>query len=395
MGLKDLFRRKHKNVEETEDFGYKGMKVDAAILFTQGKGGHDIPTESVTKVVSELCENIISFREQLVSTQAEYDIVTQYLSDIAKIENLNEKSRGTAMDEARLMITLDDERVRFQNAEKTITYDQHRCMSMYEDEMPEIIKDMEDKEHYMEMIREDLHHLEGERGVIRYDTEKVLLKKAFMKKCSYIVLIAGGLIFLALIAVMMNTGKDLMLPFFVTGLGVMAFAAYYTITTRECSTEIKRLDYRMNKAVQLINKVKIKQVNTTNALDYAYEKYQVNSKYELERIWNEYIKAKDDEARYRKNTQLITSYRKELEALLAKEGIVRVDTWSAQPEVFIDRGELYDFKDGIERRRKKLRAQIDFNIRQQDNSLHDINALVSKYPRFTELARQIREKYGV
>lgn len=395
MGLKDLFKRRKQNTEAEADFGYEGMKVDAALLFTQSKGGHDIPTESVTKVVTELCENINMFKEQLVATQAEYDIVVQYLADIAKIENMNEKSRGSAMDAARLMINLDDERLRFQNSEKNITYEEHRCMSMYEDQMPDIIKDMEEKERYMELIREDLHHLEGERGVIRYDTERVLLKKAFVKKCSYVVLLLGGLIFIALIAIMANTGRDLALPFFITGLGIMAFVAYYTITTKECATEIKRCDYKMNKAVQLINKVKIKQVNTTSALEYAYEKYHVNSRYELERIWNEYVKAKDDEARYRKNTQLITSYRKELEALLASEGIVRVDTWSVQPEVFIDRGELYDFKDGIDKRRKKLRAQMDFNIRQQDNSLHDINAIVHKYPRFTELVEGIKEKYEI
>ena len=69
----------------------------------------------------------------------------------------------------------------------------------------------------------------------------------------------------------------------------------------------------LNRANVLLNKVKIKFVNTTNALDYSYEKYGVNSSLEMRHIWEKYSYEKEKERRYRKNSQLLAGYEDNLE----------------------------------------------------------------------------------
>ena len=151
----------------------------------------------------------------------------------------------------------------------------------------------------------------------------------------------------------------------------------------------------LNRANILLNKIKIKFVNTTNALEYAYEKYGVNSACEMKNIWNNYKYEKEEESRYRKNSQLLAGYEDNLEKLLDKLGFSKPDAWTSQPELLIDRGDLADFKDAITNRRNKLRAQIDFNIRQQDTTMNEIEALKNKYDHFRDSINRIMKRNEV
>lgn len=151
----------------------------------------------------------------------------------------------------------------------------------------------------------------------------------------------------------------------------------------------------MNRANMLLNKVKIKYVNTTSVLDYSYDKYGVNSLQELRYVWENYVKQKEAEKRYMKNTQLLNSYTERMARALSAAGMEKTDAWVSQPEVLLDRTELVDFKDAVSRRRNKLRARLDYNIRQQDSALNDIEALKAKYIGQEKLITAILHKNGI
>lgn len=385
-----LFRRKTKKVDASGESVYTWMTVDEALAYSRGE--RNISEPAVEKLVQELCDHIKFLREQQEETKYEFNQVTQYLSDIQRFERLEEHERAEITDAARMMLGLNAERVKYQGREKKITSEQYHLMEMYEDEFPQKLSELEKHEQYLSLVRDDMHSLEGEKGSISYEHDRAEGRKNFLNKLSYGVIFAALLIFIILIVLADRTGNDFSVPFFITGIAAVGYVFYYVYAVGECKKEIKNSDRMTNRANVLLNKVKIKYVNTTGVLEYSYEKYHVNSVQELRYIWENYVHQREEENRYRKNTQLLSSFMERLSEALKAVGMEKPDAWVHQPEVILDRGEMADFKDAVSGRRNKLRAQLDYNMRQQDNAMNELEALKCKYARHESIISAVLAK---
>ena len=58
-------------------------------------------------------------------------------------------------------------------------------------------------------------------------------------------------------------------------------------------------DRKMDKAIGLLNRVKIKCVNNLNVMEYNHEKFGVKNASDFEKIWGEYCKEKEICREYR------------------------------------------------------------------------------------------------
>ncbi len=386
-----LFGRKKKPHDELMT-DYSRMTVDEAIAASRGG---KIAKEDLSRLTSELCDQVTYLRAQQEETKNEYAQVTQYLADIQRYEQMDEESRGEIADAARMMLSLENERVRFQTGEKRIRDDLYHTMEMYEHEFPKKLGELEKHENFLVLIKDDMRNLEGEKGSISYEKEHAESKRNFLNKMSYAIVLVVLLIFITLIVLSGQTGKDFTVPFFITGVAAIGYIIYYIMAVGECKKDVKKTEYMMNRANMLLNKVKIKYVNTTSVLDYSYDKYGVNSLQELRYVWENYVRQKEAEKRYMKNTQLLNSYTERMARALSAAGMEKTDAWVSQPEVLLDRTELVDFKDAVSRRRNKLRARLDYNIRQQDSALNDIEALKAKYIGQEKLITAILHKNGI
>ena len=386
-----LFGRKKKPSEELMT-DYSRMTVDEAIAAS--RGGR-ISNEDLSRLTTEFCDQVTYLRAQQEETKYEYAQVTQYLADIQRYEQMDEADRSEIADAARMMLSLENERARYQTGEKRIRDDLYHTMEMYEHEFPKKLSELEKHENFLVLIKDDMRNLEGEKGSIGYEKEHAESKRNFLNKMSYAIVLVVLLIFITLIALSAQTGKDFTVPFFITGVAAIGYIVYYIMAVGECKKDAKKTDYMMNRANMLLNKVKIKYVNTTSVLDYSYDKYGVNSLQELRYVWENYVKQKEAEKRYMKNTQLLNSYTERMARALTAAGMEKTDAWVSQPEVLLDRTELVDFKDAVSRRRNKLRARLDYNIRQQDSALNDIEALKAKYVGQEKLITSILHKNGI
>ena len=384
-----LFSRK-KKTPELEFNSMRGLSVDEALALSRSKS---ISDEDLTRVTGELCEQVTYLRLQQEETKKEFAQVTQYLADIQRYEQMSEADRRDIADAARMMLSLDAERARYQTGEKRIRDDLYHTMEMYEREFPKKLAELERHENFLTLIKDDMRNLEGEKGSIGYEREQAEAKKNFLNKLSYGVIFAVILIFITLILLSDRTGKDFTVPFFITGLAAICYIVYYIYAIGGCKTSIKKTEYMMNRANVLLNKVKIKYVNTTGVLDYSYDKYGVN--WEDVKNWMDYTKQKEAEHRYLKNTQMLNNYTDRMMRALIAAGMEKADAWVSQPEVLLDRRELMDFKDAVSRRRNKLRAQLDYNIRQQDTTMNEIEALKAKYAAHENYINSILHKSGI
>ncbi len=386
-----LFNRK-KSTPEVQEQDYTYMTVGQALA--AGKA-EKIGEGDLTKITGELCEQVTYLRMQQEEIKVEYGQITQYLADIQRFEQMDEGDRRDIADSARMMLSLDAERERFQKGEKRLRSDLYHTMQFYSREFPRKITELERHENYLNLIRDDMRNLEGEKGSISYEKDHSQNKKEFLYKLSYGIVFAALLIFILLIVLSEHTRKDFTVPFFITGIAVLGYILYFVYAVGACKTEIKRSEYKMNRANILLNKIKIKYVNTTSLLDYSYDKYNVNSLQELRFVWESYQAQKEEEKKFLKNTQLLENYTARMMDALNKAGMERADAWICQPEVFLDRVEMADFKDAVSRRRNKLRARIDYNIRQQDSAMNEIEALKAKYAGREDMINEILRKNGI
>jgi hypothetical protein len=158
---------------------------------------------------------------------------------------------------------------------------------------------------------------------------------------------------------------------------------------------MKVTELKLNKAIGLLNKVKIKYINNTNALDYTYQKYMVNSYAELQFLWDQYLKAKEEEKVYNKNTEQLEFYKKELVKELRDYDLKDPDIWVHQVAAIIDSKEMVEVRHRLNNRRQKLRDQIDYNNGLKDKSIEAVRNFINRRPENREEVTEQLRRYGI
>lgn len=387
MGLfKKLFRKEEINAEDPL---YKWMTVDEAIALSSGD--KSAISNAVKKIVYEYKITYREMMEKQEDLKQEYALVSEYAADVQKFESLPERKKAEITDSARLILNLDDERTRFKTRDKKISKEQYRNMSTFDAILPQKLEEIRQKEEYLDLVREDMRKIEGEKNIIIDDRNRASDKKKFLYKFTTFVAAAAVLIFIVLLMLMKKGHDELIAAFFITGVGVIGYALYFFLTIRECDVDIKRADLSINRANQLLNKVKIKFVNSSNTLDYMYEKYHVGGYSELRSTWEEYVHEKESEKMYASNTKLLSGYNDKLMNELRRAGFVHAQAWVSQPELLFSRTDFGEYKESIAIRRKALRAQLDLGISQIESLKTEIDSIRAKYPEHGKLFDSIYE----
>lgn len=383
-------RRRKKRQQENE----QALEAREALRqLKRSKKG--LSREEAEQIAAVVCEQMEELKKQIAISGKEYEAVTSYLTDIQKIERMEPKNRQTVNDAARNILNLTKERVKYQNSSERIPMQQYRAMERYEKEIPNELKSIYEQEQYRELVKADLRQLDGERAVIEYERETAEDKKAFLKQLAF----GGGLLvvvlFLTLLAMNLITGTDMLLPMLlVLALGAL-IVAYIAAAERSCERILHASDYKLNRVIQLTNKVKIKLVNCTNALEYSYEKYQAESYRELAALWERYVRTKDEERRYRKSTELLEHYNRTLLAALSAEEVKDAEIWLYQAEALLDDKEMVEVRHHLNMRRQKIRERLEFNNEQLAMCEEELSQLAKSNGVLGELAEKIVRERGI
>ncbi|MCQ2495442.1 MAG: hypothetical protein MJ131_02495 [Lachnospiraceae bacterium] len=383
-----LFGKKKKKNQVREE-AYRWLTVDEALALSKGESV--VNEDMIIRLTDEILDQKKNTDRLRDETKQEYESILKHLSDMQRLDNLSDHEKREIMDTARTITNLENQRTAFLEGERKISGERYHAMDLYADEIPEQLRAMEERERYIMLVSNDLRQLEGERGSIKYERELAENKRKFLTKFSYFAIVAVITVFILFFVLAEYTGKNLTICFLITGALACIYAAYYMVAMKKCSMVMRKCDLMLNRAVGLINKVKIKYVNTQNALDYSYEKYKCNSHQELAYIWAQYVKEKEEEQRFKKSSQLLKSYHEMLVELLERNGFDLPDAWTHQAETLLDRRALSELRDLLESRRRKLKAQLEHTLKQHDNAVAELEGLCTKYPRYERLIRRIIE----
>ena len=171
-------------------------------------------------------------------------------------------------------------------------------MQREEDEIPDAIRRLESSEAYQAAVTRDMRYLESEKNEMGVQCGSAARRAEFPAKTFHYPVFCGGY----RVCGTFGTAVDLCgeypvdLDALLFAAGVCAFLIYHR--EQNNAEEIIQSDRNRNHAITLLNKMKIKYVNATNAVDYACEKYHVKNSYEFNQIWEEYKEAVEEREKF-------------------------------------------------------------------------------------------------
>lgn len=390
MGLlstvKDLFTK----TEVTEEvFEYES--IDSYLKKQQ----QEMERKGTQDDVAYKCDQIVEASYQMEDLRAEYDMVTSYFEDIQMIEELPQNVRKQVTDIAKKIAFLESETSQFVHMDDRISDENFRMIQGMEKDLTTIFGQLKELEDMDMVIRRDMTNLEGEKNAQEYIQESIEQRQHSLKNFIIIFGTISVLVVLTLVVIGIMTKNNLVIPVLLILLIIAGMAAFSVIIYRRLSYEFKMAEKRENRAISLMNKVKIKYVNNTSTLEYLYAKYHVHSLRELEYLHDQYLIMVDEVRKYQQTTGDLREHTDALSKLLYAHGIKDPDIWTKQSLALIDPREMVEVKHSLNVRRQKLREQLAYNEQLRLDGLKDIREMLKTNPELREQVRREMEVYHI
>lgn len=316
----------------------------------------------VEQYVVEHLEQMLELSKEIEDEKSEYRMVTSYLNDIQTLENLPEDEQKKIQDIAMNVVQLNAARTEFLNSAKKLSDAQFAQFEQMEDEIPTAIKRLSANEAYRDTLQKDMKYLEREKSEWVLRKEYLAHQVSRFKYLLYIMVgvAATAAVILGLLQFVFELDMfyGWLAWIFVTA--VVICAIYLRMQSdRE---EIAAAERCQNRAIILQNKVKIKYVNIANAVEYACEKYHVNSASELNDQWEYYLEAVREREKYERTNEDLDYFKGRLVRELSKYKFYDAQVWVVQALALVDSKEMVEVKHGLISRRQKLRERIEYNM---------------------------------
>lgn len=359
-------RKKEKKLEEKFD------ELNASVLSEQDKKN----PKKVEQYVVEKLQQIIESMKEINDEKSEYRVITSYLNDIQVIEELPENERTYIRDIAQNIVGLNQARYEFLHSEKKISDVQYMQMQQEEAEIPNAIKRLRSNEAYQNMLKKDMKYLEREKDEWLFYREDLTDQQGKLKNGMYIVmgLSISVAIVLAILQFIFQIPMEIGWTTLLLLIAVAVCGIYIKIMNAE--TEYKKAEVNANRAIVLLNQVKIKYVNITNAIDYACEKYHVNNAEELNKIWDVYLEAVKQREKFEKNSDELEYYSERLIRVLAKYRLYDAKVWVPQAVALVDHNEMVEVTHSLVTRRQKLRNRMEYSLSVIKTQREDVDKLM-------------------
>ncbi|MBR6535827.1 MAG: hypothetical protein IKT67_01380 [Lachnospiraceae bacterium] len=380
MGLFSWLKKKKKTsrAEEVRQAGVSGNIEDSGVR------------QAFYAECSELIDEAVLQSEQ---AKNEYGLVTTYLADVQKIETMTGEGRAEVEAAARNLIALEKEKERIRTKEPSISEAQKGFLALHEAEIPKTIQWLRGEEEHQREIEGKMRFLAGEKATYQVEQEECLNRNEFLKKLM-IGISVGVVVFLVLFFYIgEETGKDLRIPFLLTVIVALLFAMYVVVATRKNIYNMKVAEIKRNKVIAIENRIKLRFVNCTWGIEYAYEKYHTSSSVHLEGMWKEYMRIRAEEEANRKNERQQEVHRSAIIKELRRVGVVDTGIWVLQPQALIDKKEMVEVRHSLNVRRQKLREHIDYNMKQKEKNETAIIQFIKEHPEYAEEAKGLIERY--
>lgn len=341
------------------------------------------------------CDQIVDATYQMEDLRVEYEMVTSYFTDIQTIEQLPQNVRRQVIDIAKKIAFLENETTQFLRSDDRISDENFRMIQGIEKELSGVFGQLKDLEDMDMKIKRDLKHLEAEKSAQEYTQSSIEEQQSKLRLFQVVFGTIAALLVATLAIVGVLTETSLLMPILLILLVVVIMAALSVISYRNLSYEFKMSEVKENRAINLMNKVKIKYINNTSTLEYLYDKYKIKSLRELEYLYDQYLIMVDEVRKFQRSTGDLRELSDNLTKLLFACGVKDPDIWIKQSAALMDNREMVEVKHSLNVRRQKLREQIAYNEELRLSGLKDIKELLKANPELRDQVRRELELYHI
>ena len=229
-------------------------------------------------------------------------------------------------------------------------------LSKYEEEIPDLIKEMQGAEKRRRETESHIFYLQEERRELEEERETLISGYKFLKFISFAFVVFLGVSLLVSFVLLQILREKVW--FILSGIvGIMlTFIVILVLTKEKLEKEIKDNGILQQKAVKYLNKSKIKFFHQTQYLEFQYHKLGVDSVAKLELYYNRYLKNKNNERIYLKMNDALNEIEEDILKILHQKDILLEDIgdladWILQPKM------LNEMK-RIEEDREKTEEQL-------------------------------------
>lgn len=346
------------------------------------------------RYVTENCQAIRDAEKQIAKIREEYESVTEYLVDIQKIDTADKDSRKKLSDCARNILRLTEERNKYKNRNLTISESVIRQFEPYEEELVDEIKKMYATESYQKAIEGDIVMLQEEKKKLRQEKKEIVEKQNALKSMARVLAVLIISLFVLFGVIYYATEIDMTFPYLGTVLLAAISATVIFVEANKNRTDMMRAERKTNKAIELMNRVKIKCVNNINVWDFAKQKFGVKNAADFEEKWNEYCKVKEYERKFRENTDQLNYYCELLLSTLKELEVQDCDIWIRQIPALNDSREMVEVRHNLNKQRQILRERIAYNEDMKKEFVRGIDAVIKAHPENRKAIMEILEQYS-
>ena len=362
MIFSNLFHRKKNKESETGSFSQYDQS-EYAKLETKNivKELNLSDAAQAKKYVVDLCKQMIQASKDIEDSKSEYQLVTNYLTDIQILEDLTDAERKPILECATQVAKLEKQRTDFLKTKRRLTDTQFAQMQEEEENLPGVIRRLKANEADLDAIKRNMAYLEGKKlewSMQRSDSAKVQ-KVTRTAACYLLAVFITLFAFVGILSWYLN--RDLQLVFTIMGFAAVGAGAFILIRYQDSTREIRQADVNRNQAITLENRVKIRYVNTKNAVDFICEKYHVRNGKELEYIWECYMDAVKQKEKFEQNSDDIDFFNNRMIRELSAYRLYDSRVWIPQAAALIDHKEMVEITHNLVMRRQKLRSRMEYN----------------------------------
>lgn len=345
------------------------------------------------RYVQECCESISEIDHQIEETKKEYEKVTSRLTDIQRIDRIENEERDSMVEICKRIMRLTQERNQFKNRSLTITESQIRRLDRYEDTLDLEVRKMYDAETYQRAIESDLKHLEQEKKKLHKEQREIVERQTALGGMAQILIVLILSLFVLFAVIYYALEVDMTYPYLGTILLAAISATVIFVESNRNRSGNVLVGRKINKAISLLNRVKIKYINNRNAIDYNMEKFHVKNAADFEKQWIEYRRAKEYERKFQENTEQLNRQQESLMDLLAHRQVAEPELWLSQTLAITDQREMVEIRHALNVQRGKLRERISYNEDAKRNMLARIDQVIAEHPQMKEEIVGIIKKY--
>lgn len=346
------------------------------------------------RYVTECCQSIKEVDQQIKKIRDEYQNVTDYLKDIQKIDRVVGEERIKLNEYARSIVRLNRERSQYKNRNLEISDAAIRRLELYDTDLVAEIRGMYAAETYQKALDGDLKMLHEEKGKLREEKKEIVEKQNSLKGMAKVLTALIISLFVLFVVIYYALKADMTLPYLGTVFLAAVSATVIFLESNRNHRDMLIADRKMDKAISLLNRVKIKCVNNLNLLEYNKEKFGVKDAADFEHLWQEYCKAKEYERKFKENTEQLHYYNEKLLDFLKEQELKDCEIWLGQVIAITDDREMVEIRHRLNGQRQKLREQIAYNQNVQRGLVEEIDHMIAEHPENKKEIMEVVKPYS-